>query len=87
MKKYVRKLRPNEEAEALAFGKRIEKFRKELIPGMTLKVHEHTGDTAVDDKTILAKVIKTYENWVLLEDDKGKKYGPTYYNLFAWGNS
>ena len=87
MKQYVRKLRPSEEAEALAFSKRIEKFREELIPGMTLKVHEHTGDTAVDNKTIFAKVIKTYENWVVLEDDKGKNYGPTYYNLFAWGNS
>ena len=87
MKRYTRKLRPSEEREALAFGKRIEKYRSELVPGMTLKVHEHTGDPAVDNKTILAKVLKVYNNWVLLEDDKGKKYGPTYYNLFSWGNT
>ena len=87
MKRYVRTLRPEEQTEALAFSKRIKKFRESLIPGTTLKVHEHTGDTSIDEKVILARIIKVYENWVLLEDDKGKKYGPTYFNLFAWGNT
>ena len=86
MQHFRGKLTEEEKKMALSFANRIKKFRESLIPGMTLKVHEHTGDVTVDSKVILARVIKIYENWVLLEDDKGKKYGPTYFNLFAWGN-
>lgn len=85
MKHYATRL--DEEAGAMAFAERIKKFRDSLVPGMTLKIHEYTGDPKVDQKVLLARVIHVYKNWVLLEDDKGKKHGPTYFNLFEWGNT
>ena len=74
------------EAEATAFGKRIRKFRDSLVPGMSLTVYLVTGDQKIDTVPRKAKILKTYENWCLLQDDKGLKYGPTYFNLLAWGN-
>lgn len=73
--------------EMTAFARRIEKFRAGLVPGMTLTVFLETGDKKVDNVPRKAKVVKVYENFCLLQDDKGLMYGPTYHKLIEWGNT
>ena len=74
------------ELEAFSFTRRLNKFKRELAPGMSLKVYPFTEDQSIDKKVRFAKIIHKYDNWALLQDEKGFKYGPTYHKLMEWGN-
>ena len=74
------------ELEAFNFTNRLNKFKREIAPGMSLKVYIFTDDQSIDKKVRLARIVQKYDNWVLLKDDKGLKYGPTYHKLLEWGN-
>ena len=72
--------------DAMSFMKRLKKFKRDLVPGMTLKVYIFTDDQKIDRKVRLARIVEKYDNYVLLRDDRGFMYGPTYHKLLEWGN-
>lgn len=83
---YVNSSNRHEYETAISFRKRIEKFKNSLRPGMSLKVYPSTDNQTLDRKSRFAKIQEIYNNYVLLEDDNGFKYGPTYAKLLEWGN-
>ena len=70
----------------LGFAYKIKVFREHLVPGHYLKVYPSTGNSEIDHKMRLAIIEDIYPNYVHLKDDKGFHYGPTYPELFSWGN-
>lgn len=73
--------------EATAFARQLKKFKDSIVPGMTFVVYLQTEDQKIDSKPRKAKVIEKHQNWLLLKDDKGFRYGPTYHKLMSWGNT
>ena len=73
--------------EATAFARQLQKFKDSIAPGMTFTVYLETEDQKIDTKPRKARVIEKHPNWLLLKDDRGFRYGPTYHKLLSWGNT